>query len=550
MPKGTVAVFSLLVLLSAGVAVETATPTPKPILAGPLAKLDIKEAQIEAGKGKPKGTLTIAQHYALDPGWLDPLEHQATPAQGVYDHMIHDAMIKPMPQGLHTYSLAEHVEMTADFTKAAFRLRSGLKFHDGHRLTTTDVQWTYENYKGINAKIFHDKLERIERVDDRTIIFHFKQPFVEFIDLYNGGSTGIGWILPKHYYERVGRDGFKTRPIGAGPFKFVSQQAGAEIVFEAWEDYWRRVPATKTIIVKGIRDPVARLAGLQTGELDLAYGMTGKVFGRVKADPKLRWDPNFTAPWWLVFPGYSEPDSPFHDKRVRQAVSLAINRKFLSLQETQGLSVPWGNWIGPEYDGALKGDGTDLPLPEYDLEKAKQLLAQAGFPGGFTFDWYVPWVPYFEMGERVVTDLNAVGIRGKIQVLEGPAYQAKLGQGRKGYQGNRTIVQAISARPGGAKETIGVFGVCGAPASFVCEPQITDLWAKHQASTDLGERDRLIKAIQRILIGEHYFVPLYINAFVHAVGPRVLPAGDGFHRYWDTPQAAYPYPWEVWEVKE
>jgi hypothetical protein len=93
MPKGTVAVFSLLVLLSAGVAVEAATPTPKPILAGPLAKLDIKEAQIEAGKGKPKGTLTIAQHYALDPGWLDPLEHQATPAQGVYDHMIHDAVL-------------------------------------------------------------------------------------------------------------------------------------------------------------------------------------------------------------------------------------------------------------------------------------------------------------------------------------------------------------------------------------------------------------------------------------------------------------------------
>jgi hypothetical protein len=126
MPKRTVAVFSLLVLLSAGVAVEAATPAPKPILAGPLAKLDIKEAQIEAGKGKPKGTLTIAQHYALDPGWLDSLEHQATPAQGVYDYLVHDAMLKPMPQGLLTYSLAEQMEMTADFTKAAFRLRPGL----------------------------------------------------------------------------------------------------------------------------------------------------------------------------------------------------------------------------------------------------------------------------------------------------------------------------------------------------------------------------------------------------------------------------------------
>ncbi|MGH6692583.1 MAG: ABC transporter substrate-binding protein, partial [Gammaproteobacteria bacterium] len=259
MPKGIVAVLTVLVvLLLAEGGMEAATLAPKPILAGPLAKLDVKEAQIEAVKGKPKGTLTIAQHYALDPGWLDSLEHQPTPAQSVYDYLVHDAMLKPMPQGLHTYSLAERMEMTADFTKAAFRLRPGLKFHDGHPLTTIDVQWTYENYKGVNAQIFRDKLERIERADDRTIIFHFKQPFVEFIDLYNGGSTGIGWIVPKHYYERVGRDGFKARPIGAGPFKFVSQQAGAEVVFEAWEEYWRRAPATKTIIVKGVREPASR----------------------------------------------------------------------------------------------------------------------------------------------------------------------------------------------------------------------------------------------------------------------------------------------------
>ena len=115
---------------------------------------------------------------------------------------------------------AERAELAADFTKAAFRLRPGLKFHDGHPLSTQDVKWTYEHYKGVNFKIFQDKLDRIEIVDDRTIIFHFKEPFVEFIDLYNGGSTGIVWILPQHYYEKVGREGFIARPLGAGPFKF------------------------------------------------------------------------------------------------------------------------------------------------------------------------------------------------------------------------------------------------------------------------------------------------------------------------------------------
>jgi peptide/nickel transport system substrate-binding protein len=549
MPKSIVAVLTVLALLLTVASGKAATPASGPILSGPLAKLDIKDAEMETTRGKPKGTLTIGQHFALDPGWLDPLEHITALTQQTYDYLVHDALIKPMPQGVQTYSLAEHAEMTADFTKAAFRLRQGLKFHDGHPLTTADVQWTYENYKGVSFKVFHDKLDRIELVDDRTIIFHFKEPFLDFLDLYNGGGTGIAWVVPRHYYERVGRDGFKAHPIGAGPYKFVSQEAGVQMVFEAWEQYWRRSPAAKTIIVKGIRDLASRLAGLQTGELDLAFGMTGKLLTRVMADRNLRWDPNFTGPWWLMFPGYNEADSPFHDKRVRQAVSLALNRQFLSLQETQGIGPPVGNWIGPEYTSALKTP-EDLPVPVYNPEKAKQLLAEAGHPKGFEIDWFVPFPPYFDYGERIVTDLGAIGIRGKLQVLEGPAYRSMIAEGRKGFKGNRTIVQHIGPRPGGAKDSIGVYAVCGGSASFICEPQIEALWAKHQASTDPEERDRLVKDIQRLTIEEYYFVPIYLNPFVHAVGPRVLPAGEAFHRYWDTPQAGYPYPWEWWEVKD
>src|SRR6266516_2513269 len=127
----------------------------------------LRRALTPAVTGKPTGTLTIGQHYALDPGWLDPLEHITSGTRQHYDYLVHDALIKPMPQGVQTYSLAEHAEMAADFTKAAFRLRPGLKFQDCHPLTTADVKWTYEHYKGYNFKLFQDKLDRIEIVDDR-----------------------------------------------------------------------------------------------------------------------------------------------------------------------------------------------------------------------------------------------------------------------------------------------------------------------------------------------------------------------------------------------
>jgi len=188
------AALSLLVPSSGALAQHSAQT---PILSGPLAKLDIKPAEIEAQRGTPQGTLTVAQHFALDPGWLNPLEHSYAVTQQQYDYFVHDALIKAMPQGDPTYSLAEHAEVSADYKQAAFRLRPELKFQDGTPLTAADVKWTYENFKGARAKLFHDKLDHIEIVDDRTIVFHFKEPFIEFMDLYNGNVSGIGWVVPR-----------------------------------------------------------------------------------------------------------------------------------------------------------------------------------------------------------------------------------------------------------------------------------------------------------------------------------------------------------------
>lgn len=516
-----------------------------------------EDAIIETG-GTSHGTFKIAQHFTLTSQWLDPQQHVTAATQQHYDYIVHDALIKAMPQGIMTYSLAELVEMSEDFTMAGFRLREGLKFHDGSDLTTEDVKWTYENYQGFRASLFQDNLDSsrsdggIEVVDDRTIIFHFSEPFVDFMYVYNGGATGISWIVPSDYYSSVGAQGFTAHPIGAGPFTFVSQDPGAEFVFEAYQDYWRKVPNVQNLIVRGIGGaPTPRLSGLLTGELDLAYGFTGPILPEVlEAADKgiLRWDPNYSSVFVLYFPNYEDADSPFNSKNVREAVSLAINREFLSQTETQGFAVQWGNWVPPDMPDVL-----ELSPPEYNPDRARELLAAEGYSPSnpLELDGFIPFNPYLNMGETIINDLGEIGIQVEMEVYEGPEYRTKRSQGRNGYDDNRTILKSIGLLVGTQMTKAFVYADCRSGSSLICdEEKLQPLLEQYETSLDPGERDQLSQEFQRILHDEFYVVPLYLNPFVHAIGSNVLPDDESYHDYWDSPLSAYAYPWEEWSVKE
>ena len=275
---------------------------------------------------------------------MDP---QVAPASrtpyGTFLQAVFDPLIGAMPNGRFVYLLAEDLEMTADFKRATFRLREGITFHNGEPVTTEDVRFSNENYSGANADVFQEKTERIEIVDERTITFHFKEPFIDFLELYGSEAAGLGFIVPKAYYLEVGPDKSIEAPIGAGAYKVVGQTAGQTVVMEAYEDYWRKVPNIKTIETKGVPELASRVAALKTQEVDVAYFVTGALLKDAIDDPNIQVDPNNSAPFWMFFPGREEPDNPFHDKRVRQAVSLAIDREFLSATETQGLAIPTGN---------------------------------------------------------------------------------------------------------------------------------------------------------------------------------------------------------------
>ena len=201
----------------------------------------------EASGAAPAGVLKQAIHWSFSSDWLDPA-FGTFPIPAYHPmYLFHDALFKPMAQGLYTPSLAESWTVSPDAKVYEFKLRRGVKFHNGDPLTAEDVVFSFMRYKGSLAKAIHGKMEKAEAVNPYSVRVRFKEPFPEFLEYLLPGATTFGWIAPKKYVEKVGDAGFKKHPIGAGPYKFVEHVPGVKLVGEAFEEYWRKVPHVKEI---------------------------------------------------------------------------------------------------------------------------------------------------------------------------------------------------------------------------------------------------------------------------------------------------------------
>ncbi len=357
----------------------------------------------------PSGGMVLAWHTNIASRWLDPQQHDGTASPDNFIMALHDALIKNLRDKRYDDpALAETYAMAEDAKSATFRLRPGLKFHDGAPVTLDDVKWSFEHYRGAWGEVLHNRTEGIELVDDRTLRFHFKEPFLDFpILMGTSNVSGAAWVVPAKYYEKVGQSGFMQKPIGAGPYKLVSQEPGVRLDFAAFDDYYRPVHI-KQLTMVSVPEAATRIAMLERGEADIVYNVPGELIERVKSNPKLMLAPVVSANFWLEFPGFQDPKSPFHDKRVRQAISLAIDRDAINQAECDGLGRVDGNWINDDVEY-----GMPWPKWERNLAKAKQLMAEAGFPNGFAVDWLTPVPNYYSRGERIVSQLQAIGIRAQ-----------------------------------------------------------------------------------------------------------------------------------------
>jgi peptide/nickel transport system substrate-binding protein len=220
------------------------TRRPLPVLILALAML----ASLAPAPAAAQAQMTWAVHISLAPTWFDPAEHTGIITVMKVLYAVHDAMVKPMPGNAMAPSLAESWTVARDGLSYEFVLRKGVVFHNGDPVTAEDVKFSFERYKGAAAKLLKDKVAAVEVIDPLRVRFRLKEPWPDFMTFYATPASGAAWIVPKKYLEKVGDEGFKKAPVGAGPYKVTSFNPGVEMVLDAHDRYWRKTPAVKRLV--------------------------------------------------------------------------------------------------------------------------------------------------------------------------------------------------------------------------------------------------------------------------------------------------------------
>jgi peptide/nickel transport system substrate-binding protein len=469
-------------------------------------------ARPAAAQQAPAGQAVIAFHVTIAPSWFDPstAPPQITPFGVLY--AIHDALVRPYPGHKMGPSLAESWKESPDGRTYEFKLRRGIKFHNGDPVTSEDVKFSFERYKGAGAKEMQSRVREVEAADPQTVRFHLHEPWPDFMTFYGTTATAAGLVVPKKYISQVGDDGFRKHPIGAGPYKFVAHKPGIEVVLEANTAYWRRVPSIKTLVMKSVSDGSTRLAMLINNEADIGVAYDGQEAEVIKRDGRLQLVPSKHASiFWIEFTEQWDPKSPWHDRRLRLAVNHALDRKRINESACLGHCPPAGVIIPRVMDFALQ-----VEPPAYDPQKAKQLLAEAGYPNGLDAGEFVPIPGFPTVAESSANNLAAVGIRLRIRPMERAAfYAAWLDKKIRG------VFLTAVGNSGNAASRVESFIQSKGAYAYGGYPDIDDLFQQQARERDPKKREALLHKIQQLTIDRVMFAPLMDLRALMGVGARV-----------------------------
>ena len=484
-------------------------------------------ATVPANAG-PEGQMTLVLNISTAARWFDPAESEALLTPFIFYFMIHDALVKPLPGNPMAPSLAESWSASADGLTYEFVLRKGVRFHNGDPVTSEDVKFSFERYKGASAKLLKERVGAVEIVDSQRVRFRLKRPWLDFMTFYGTPATGAGWVVPKKYVEKVGDDGFKRAPVGAGPYKFSSFKPGVELVVEANEQYWRKTPSVRTLVVRSVPDDSTRLAMLKRGEADIVYNFRGPLAEELRRTPGLTLKPYYIPlPFWYVFTEQWDPKSPWADRRVRLAANLAIDRPTINQAETLGFSKLTASMIPQSFEGYWPA-----PLHPYDPRRAKQLLAEAGYSNGFDAGTINVDLANASFAEAVANYWGAVGIRATLRPLERAAFFKEYGEKRLKH-----VVQSTSGALGNAATRLDAFVAGGGLFTYGTYPDIEGLIREQASELDRAKRESILHRIQQLIHERSMVAPLMEPAILAGYGPRVAEPAIGLI----TNAASAPY---------
>jgi peptide/nickel transport system substrate-binding protein len=497
-----------------------------------------KPAATTTAAQEPKGKITycpstgtMSYRKAIDP-------HTGVGAeQTTINCLLFDSLVTKDEKGQEIPAMAESWTIAPDWAYVDFKLRKGIKFHNGDLFTSKDVKFSIERAMREDLMfVFGAELRRhIDRVEpkgDYQVRVYLKAPYPAFTDRLHNNLM----MVPKNYIEKVGDAGFAAKPVGAGPFQIVDFKHDEYVRVKAVRNHYRKTPYVDEVVFKIAEEPATRLAMLKTGEADMIM-LNAQHIPEVKQDPNLRiiWSKH-TFLYTMVYQDLARPNepSPFLDERVRKAASLAIDRAGICKSVLHDATEPWGSFLAPYNPGF---DPKRKPDP-YDPQRAKKLLAEAGYPNGFktTFTTGSGTKTPFE---PLVAQLNEVGIKAEFVVLEHGVWQKKhtLGELRALSYGSGPW-WAGRVHPAVALEshTVGSWAPVGRTM-----PEVVEAWKKLN-STSGKALPKAAKDYDDLLFKKGFRVPLWSSHAPYGVNKRV-------ESYEPVPGLIFPIRFEYLKLK-
>ena len=475
---------------------------------------------------EPAGRAVMAWHVTIAPSWFDPstAPAQITPFGILY--AIHDGLVRPYPGQKMGPSLAESWSESPDGLTYEFRLRPGLKFHNGEPVTAEDVRFSYERYRGAGASTIREHVRQVEVVDPRVVRFHLVAPWPDFMTFFGTSASAVGLVVPKKYIEQVGDEGFRKHPIGAGPYRFVSHKPGIEVELEAFPGYWRRVPAVKTMVMRSVPEATTRALMLKTGEADISYVLDGPEAEDIQRDKRMQVVATKHASiFWVEFAEQWDPKSPWADIRLRRAVNHALDRTRINEAACLGFCPPAGVIVPRVMEFALQ-----VEPPAYDPKKARALLAEAGYPNGFDAGELTAIPGFPTVADAVVNDLNAAGIRVRLRAMERATFIASWQEKKL-----RGLFLTAVGNAGNAASRVEAFMQSKGAYAYGGYPDIDALFQAQAGERDAKKREALLFDIQRLSVERVMYAPLMDLRALMGIGPRIAK-----HTITDVWMSAFP----------